>query len=129
MTQPLRSDLVLVGSGAAAGALVRWAVVPIEQHAALGATLAVNVVGSFLLGLLPGVPAVRRSRRAALALGTGLLGGFTTVSAWSGQVSGLVDEGRASLAGLLLAGTVAGALVAAHLGRRCAAALSPEPVP
>lgn len=121
MTRPAVGDLALVGAGAAVGALARWAVSLAEQGSTLPwVTLTVNVVGAFLLAALPVVPAVRRSRRAALALGPGLLGGFTTVSAWAGQVTGLTMEGRELLAGLHLATTLGGALLAARLGRHWA---------
>jgi CrcB protein len=57
----------------------RWAGVPV-------ATLAINVVGAFLLGALLELLADRSidagwSRRSRLGLGTGALGGFTTYSA------------------------------------------------
>lgn len=66
-------------------------------------TLAINVLGAFFLGLLLAFLAARgedsgRHRRARLALGTGLLGGFTTYStlaygmvalSWSGAMAGL----------------------------------------
>ena len=120
MSRPRAGDATLVACGAAVGALARWAVTPLAHATVLPwATLAPNVVAAFQLGALPAVPAVRRSRRVALVLGPGVLGGFTTVSAWSGQVTGLAAEGRADLAGLLLVTTVAGVLVAAHAGRRC----------
>lgn len=50
--------------------------------------LLVNVVGAFLLGLLletlsGGGPDVRGGRRLRLLLGTGVLGGFTTYSAFA----------------------------------------------
>ena len=119
MTGPHRGDLAVVGAGAALGAVARWAVVPLEHGSALPwATLVVNVVGAFLLGVLPAVPAVRRSRRVALLLGPGVLGGFTTVSAWAGQVTGLAREGQQTLAGLLVVTSLASTLLAAHLGRR-----------
>ena len=115
-------DVALVAFGAAAGALLRWGLVDVERAATLPwATLAVNVVGAFLLGALPVVPAVRRSPRARLALGPGFLGGFTTVSAWAGQVTELAEAGRESLAGLLVVTTVGCGLLAASLGRRWAA--------
>lgn len=130
MSPARAGDAALVASGAAAGALARWAVTSVEQQAALPwATLAVNVVGAFLLGALPAVPAVRRSRRVGLVLGPGVLGGFTTVSAWSGQVTGLAADGRAGLAGLLVVTTVAGVLVAAHAGRRCVRPQVPAEAP
>lgn len=129
MTLPHAGDLALVAVGAAAGALARWAAVPQDPTTAPWVTLGVNVVGCFLLGVLPAVPAVRRSRRAALVLGPGVLGGFTTVSAWAGQVTGLAGGGDHALAGLLLVTTLAGALAAAHLGRRWARRWQPQDTP
>ena len=62
--------------------------------------------------------AVRHSRRVAVALGPGVLGGFTTVSAWAGGVRELVAAGHVGVAGLYLAVTLAAGLGAAALGRR-----------
>ena len=122
MTRPPLADLTLVAGGSALGAVSRWGLSLAEQGAALPwVTLTVNVVGAFLLAALPLLPAVRRSRRLALVLGPGVLAGFTTVSAWAGQVTGLAADGREAVAGAHLVGTLAGALVAAHLGRRWAA--------
>jgi len=119
VTRPHAGDLALVAAGAAVGALGRWAIVSWEDGSSLPwLTLGINVVGAFLLGVLPALPAVRRSRRVALALGPGVLGGFTTVSAWAGQVTGLARDGHQTLAGLLVVTSLAGTLVAAHLGRR-----------
>lgn len=57
-------------------------------------TLLVNVLGSFLLGLLVGL-GLRGTLtpRLKAALGTGLLGGFTTFSAFSVETLGLFEEG------------------------------------
>ena len=49
------------------------------------ATLAINVAGSFLLGLLIVVPGAWLSEQARTALGVGFLGGFTTFSTFSVQ--------------------------------------------
>lgn len=53
---------------------------------------AVNLVGSFALGLLNGAVARRpptdKSRSARLFLGTGVLGGFTTYSAFAVHAAG-----------------------------------------
>ena len=119
--RPGATDLVVVAVGGAAGALLRLAV----DTAAPGSlfpwpTLGINVVGAFVLGALPALAVVRRSRSVALALGPGVLGGFTTVSAWAGQVRGLADEGHPGLAGLCLLLTLAAGLSAAALGRRLA---------
>ena len=121
-----RWDLLPVAGGGALGAVLRLGV----ETAAPGTlfpwpTLAINVVGAFVLGLLPALAVVRRSRALALALGPGVLGGFTTVSAWAGQVRDLADEGHLGLAGLYLATTLAAGLLAASLGQRVAH--RPEP--
>ena len=123
----LRSlDLFLVAAGGAVGALVRFAVDSTAADSLFPwPTLAINVLGAFALGLLPALAVVRRSRRVAITLGPGLLGGFTTVSAWAGQVRDLTDSGHAGTAGLYLTVTLAAGLGAAALGRR----LSHRPEP
>jgi CrcB protein len=120
--RPLRAtDLLVVAAGGALGALLRLAVDTIAPDSLVPwPTLAINVVGAFGLALLPALAAVRRSHRVALALGPGLLGGFTTVSAWAGQVRALADSGHVGLAGLCLATTLAAGLLAAALGRTLA---------
>lgn len=127
-TRALRgTDLLLVAAGGAVGAVLRHAVDTASPVALLPwPTLAINVVGAFALGLLPLVAVVRRSRRVALATGPGLLGGFTTVSAWAGQVRDLADSGHVGLAGLHLALTLAAGLGAAALGQQIAHRPEPE---
>lgn len=120
------SDLLLVAAGGAVGAVLRWAFDSAAPDTHFPwPTLAINVVGALALGLLPALAAVRRSRRVALTVGPGLLGGFTTVSAWAGQVRALADSGEVGLAGLYLATTLAAGLGAAALGQRIAH--RPEP--
>ena len=61
-------------------------------------TLAVNVVGSLLMGLVVGWLALRAgagwSQGAKLFLATGVLGGFTTFSAFSLDVMQLFEQGE-----------------------------------
>ena len=127
-TRPLRAaDLLVVAAGGAAGALARHGIdVAAGDPLFPWATLAINVAGAFALGLLPAVAAVGRSHRWSLLLGPGLLGGFTTVSAWAGQVRELTASGQAPLAGLQLAVTLAAGLLAAALGQRIAHRPEPE---
>lgn len=119
--------LAAVAGGGAAGAVARWALtdaVPSDPDAFPWATFAVNVVGSLLLALLPALGAVRRSRTLAVALGPGVLGGFTTLSAYSEQARALLDAGRTGLAGAYLLGTLAACLVAVAVASRL---VPPEP--
>ena len=123
----LRSgDVALVAAGGAVGALARLGVESGSPDSLFPwPTLVINVVGAFLLGLLPALAAVRRSRRVALSLGPGVLGGFTTVSAWAGGVRDLADTGHIATGGLYLAVTLGAGLAAAAIGRR----LSHRPEP
>lgn len=121
------TDLVIVAAGGAAGALLRWLVDSAAPDTLVPwPTLGINVVGAFLLALLPALAVVRRSRRAALALGPGVLGGFTTVSAWAGQVREMADTGHVGLAGLYLALTLGAGLGAAALGQGIARGSEPD---
>lgn len=119
-SRALRSvDLLLVAAGGAVGALARVGIDTADPDSLFPwPTLAINVVGAFLLGLLPVLAVVRHSRRVAIAIGPGVLGGFTTVSAWAGGVRELADAGHVGLAGLYLAVTLAAGLGAALVGRR-----------
>jgi CrcB protein len=118
----LRStDLLLVAVGGAVGAVLRHSVDSVAPGTLLPwHTLAINVVGALALGLLPALAVVRRSPGVAALLGPGVLGGFTTVSAWAGQVRDLAASGHAAVAGLHLALTLAAGLGAAALGQRLA---------
>ena len=119
--RPGATDLLVVSAGGAAGALLRFGIdTAAPDQVFPWPTLAINVVGAFVLGVLPALAVVRRSRTVALALGPGLLGGFTTVSAWAGQVRGLAADGHPGLAGLCVLATLAAGLLAAALGRRLA---------
>lgn len=121
------TDLLLVSAGGAAGALLRWSIDTAAPDTLFPwPTLGINVVGAFMLAMLPALAVVRRSRRVALAVGPGLLGGFTTVSAWAGQVRDLADSGQVGVAGLYLALTLAAGLGAAALGQRLAHGPEPE---
>lgn len=81
-------------------------------------TLIVNVLGSFLIGLLAGYFAYRTgiSQHLRLFLTTGVLGGFTTFSAFSLDVALLVERNSYLLAAGYVAGSVALALIGMFLG-------------
>ena len=115
-----------VAGGAALGALARWGagllLNPVWGGFPLG-TLGVNCLGGGLIG----VAMVWFSRspdeflRALLV--TGLLGGFTTFSAFSAESLGLVQRGAWALALLHSAAHLLGALACTALGFAMARAL------
>jgi CrcB protein len=109
------------GTGGALGALARWAVTesfPTHPGHFPWAVLAVNVVGAGLLALLPRAPWVARRTWLPLFLGTGVLGGFTTMSAASTDTFVLLDRGETALALAYCLGTLGAALAAVLLVER-----------
>jgi len=72
-------------------------------------TLFENVAGSFLMGVLAGYFAFRgsASQHWQLFLTTGILGGFTTFSAFSLDAALLYERGAVGLAALYVCGSVA----------------------
>lgn len=83
-----------------------------------GATMAVNVLGSFAMGLLAGWFLARpgASQELRLFLTTGLLGGFTTFSAFSLDAALLIERHAYVIAAAYVLGSVAGAIGALFLG-------------
>jgi CrcB protein len=80
-------------------------------------TLAVNVTGSFVIGLLAGLfGAWETGHNMRLFLITGVLGGFTTFSAFSLDALTLWERGAFQEAGLYVLGSVILSLLAAAVG-------------
>lgn len=106
---------LLVTVAGAAGVLARYGISSVFHGASLPwATVAINVGGSFLLGVLVVEPWFSPQTRAAL--GVGFLGGFTTFSTFSVQAVLDVDAGEPGRAFLYVAASVVGGLAAAAAG-------------
>jgi CrcB protein len=110
---------VFVGGGT--GSVLRWALTLVAPQP--WATLAVNLLGSFLLAWLahPGA-GVDGPAKAALAVG--LMGGFTTYSTFNQQLLDALRDGRTADAAIQLVATVGGALVAGAAGWAAAGAVT-----
>ncbi len=80
------------------------------------ATLVVNVVGSFLMGVLVVVLARKGGNHLAPFLMTGILGGFTTFSAFSLDALTLWERGQAASAFTYVAASVLLSLAAIAAG-------------
>ena len=76
------------------GTLLRWWVGTAVEPGTFLPTILVNVAGSGLLGYLVGRVPVRgpRSEGVRLALGTGVLGGFTTFSTFAVEAARTADD-------------------------------------
>ena len=120
------SSFLLVGLGGAAGAMARFQLVRMLPSGGWPwGTFLVNVGGSLLMGLLAGALMARGGNEPLrLLLGVGLLGGFTTFSAFSLDTMRLLERGLTSLAlGYALASVIL-SVCAVALGLMIAKALA-----
>ena len=120
-------SLLQVALGGALGASARYmtnvAAMRLVGPGFPWATVAVNVVGSFLMGALVVVLAHKDGTRLAPFLMTGLLGGFTTFSAFSLDALTLWERGQTALASAYVLGSVIASLAAIVAGMAAARGL------
>lgn len=96
-------SIVAICAGASLGALARWGL-GLGLNSAFSAiplgTLAANLIGGYFIGLALGLFAQQPELPAhwRLFVITGFLGGLTTFSTFSSEVTDLLQEGRLSLA-------------------------------
>lgn len=80
-------------------------------------TLAVNLAGGLLMGVLAGVLArADGGEPARLLLGVGVLGGFTTFSAFSLDTYNMVTRGQAEFAIAYVVASVVGSIALLFIG-------------
>ena len=93
-------QVFMVALGGGIGAALRYLTSEwISNEGFPYATLAVNLVGSFLMGTLAIALAEQViSKDLALLFGTGLLGGLTTMSAFSVETIRLIEEQQTGIA-------------------------------
>jgi fluoride exporter len=118
---PSPASIALVAAGGVIGSVARYGlqnlVNPTSGTGIPTATLIINIVGCFLIGAL--VPILDRSSTGIAAkpfLITGVLGGFTTFSAFAIETVQLVDHQHVVAAGCYVLMTVAGGLFAVSVG-------------
>jgi CrcB protein len=117
------NGLLLVAAGGALGSVARYKLSGYVLHHTVDwrfpvGTFSVNVVGCLVAGLLAGLAEQRDvlSSDARLLLFTGVLGGFTTFSAFGLETMFLLKRGDVLVAAANVALSVAVGLVALWLG-------------
>ena len=124
------AHILIVALGGAIGASLRH-LVNLASLRVLGSnfpwgTLTVNILGCFIMGVFVEL-LVRRlgvSTELRLLVTTGLLGGFTTFSAFSLDVAVLWERGAVALAALYVATSVLLSIAALFAGLALARALA-----
>lgn len=116
-------SFIWVAIGGAAGSVLRYWVSHLLGAAAVGegfpwATFTVNVVGSLGLGMVfvLGEGRTMFGADARVLLGTGVMGGFTTYSAFNLESLGLLQNGAYGRAALYMGGTVVACLIGGAFG-------------
>ncbi len=114
------STLLQVALGGAIGASARY-LTSVGAMRLMGpgfpwGTLAVNVIGSFLMGVLVVLLAQKGGMKAAPFLMTGILGGFTTFSAFSLDALTIYERGQTGLALTYIVASVVLSLLAILAG-------------
>jgi fluoride exporter len=115
------NSILVISLGASAGAVLRWllglSLNSLFPTIPLG-TLTANLLGGYLIGLavalFAGHPGLAPEWR--LLIITGFLGGLTTFSTFSAEVTTLLQEGRLLWAGLAISSHVFGSLAMTILG-------------
>jgi len=115
------NSLMAISFGAAAGAILRW-LLGLSLNSLFPAiplgTLTANLIGGYLVGVavafFAGHPGLAPEWR--LLIITGFLGGLTTFSTFSAEVSSLLQEGRLLWAGMAISAHVFGSLIMTILG-------------
>ena len=110
-----------VALGGAIGSALRY-LAGVGIYRALGqgafpvAIVSVNILGSFLMGLFVVLAAQRGWAHLNAFVMIGVLGGFTTFSAFSLETVTLMERGQIGLAGLYVGLSVVGSVVGLMLG-------------
>ena len=124
-------NILLVALGGAAGSVARYLLSKAIQDTAATAfpwgTMAVNVAGCLLIGLLYGLAASDGARLGAdlkLMLTVGFCGGFTTFSTFANESLTLAKTGDALLSAAYIGSSVALGVLAVAAGAQLAKAFA-----
>ena len=111
------ATVILVAVGGAFGTLARYGLAGIiNNRSHPWGTVAVNVIGSLVLGLMVGYWGFAAASPGKIALAVGVLGGFTTFSTFALDTIYLWEKGETTMAIVTLAVTVMVGIGAAVVG-------------
>ena len=113
--------VLAIGTGSFIGGILRYLLSQFVQSKFLSAfpfgTLTVNIIGCFLIGLVFGLTdRGTLTPEWRLFLATGMIGGFTTFSAFSFETVGLLRDGQLWYATAYIVGSVIIGLLATFIG-------------
>ena len=116
--------VLLIAVAGAAGTLARYGIgVAVGTRTFPWSTLAINITGSFVLGVLAKLAIDRDwSATTTLPLTVGFLGAFTTFSTFSVETHALLRDGRATAAATYVGVSLIGGVTAAVAGYATAVA-------
>ena len=116
----MTSTLIPIALGGAIGASLRYlagiAAVRLLGHGFPWGTLTVNILGSFLMGVIVVLLSHINGNRFAPFLMTGVLGGFTTFSAFSLDAVTLYERGEMGAVALYVTVSVGLSIAALFIG-------------
>lgn len=111
------TNVVLVGLGGFLGTVLRFLIYQLKLHQLFPlSTLVINLFGSFLIGLMLSSPLAKTGSNTYQVLVVGVLGGFTTYSAFSGETLSLLLKNQALTAITYVLATMLGGLLCCTLG-------------
>lgn len=113
--------IIAIGTGSFIGGILRYLLSQFIQAKFLSAfpfgTLGVNIIGCFFIGLVFGLSdRGNMTQEWRLFLATGLLGGFTTFSAFSNETVGMLRDGQLGYATAYIGASVVVGIIATFIG-------------
>jgi fluoride exporter len=115
------NSILAISLGASLGAILRWVlglVLDSMSVAITMGTLAANLIGGFLIGVAMAFFSAHTelSPQWRLLIITGFLGGLTTFSSFSSELTSMIQEGRLSIALITVMLHVVGSILMTFLG-------------
>jgi fluoride exporter len=112
-------NIILVGLGSSIGGVLRYAIsLMVKSTNFPYATLMVNILGSFVIGIIfaLGIKNQTNQEQIKLFFATGICGGFTTLSAFSLENMELLKSENYTIAFLYIAATIILSITAVFAG-------------